>query len=892
MKRTYFPLLGILCVFASCQTDLVPDTTTETEEETKEIVYNIPPDFELEILYNPLESNDGSWVALAEGENGTFFASDQNGALYQFKVPPVGEVLDSTQIDTIPLSIGHAHGLLWAFNSLYVSVNERWEDSDGLPLTENGSGVYRLRDTDGDGRLDDLKMLLRLEGAGEHGPHSLVLSPDGTQIYFIAGNYTQIPEKIVNNSRLPNNWKADNLFPPFLDARGHATQLEPPGGWIARFDPEGKDWELVASGFRNPFDMAFNKDGELFAFDSDMEWDIGMPWYRPIRVCHVTSGSNFGWRTGSGKWPAYYPDNLPAVVNLGQGSPTAVLYTAGLDLPQKYKDGLLVFDWSFGTAYYVDLEEDGSSYTGGFSEFFSGTPLPLTDAVAGSDGALYFASGGRKLDSHFYRLRYTGPKEALGSMDDEAENEAAKLRQLRQQLEASHNRKTPEAIPTLWENLNHPDRFIRYAARVGLEHQNVAGWQSLFQTEEDPVRIIQASLALARFGKAGIRNILFEKLAKLDPADLSRDLQLDRLRAIALVAIRQGMPQTAVKQGFISEFNSQFPSDDPALDRELSQLLLYFDDAAVTEKCVALLEKHTREKTVTHPTLLSEEVSNRSEQYGPTILDMLKNMPPTEALFYATLLSRAEKGWNEELREQYFKWFFDGLNAKGGMSFKPFLENIRKEAMTHVPADQQEHYEAISGVYKAGEELVNLPQPEGPGKDYNASDIHGILGKGLDEYEGNIETGKRIYEAALCGMCHRMRGEGGSMGPDLSQVHTRFKRGEIIDAIFSPNDEISDQYAFTLFDLKDGGRIAGKVLSETDDKMVLMTNPFNMTYTVEVPKSNILKSGLSPVSPMPSNLLNRLNEQEITDLFAYLLSGGDEEWFYYGGTKGLEEEEQ
>ncbi|MCB0630052.1 MAG: c-type cytochrome [Lewinella sp.] len=890
MKRTYLSVLGYLFLLASCQTDIVPDTSVDTEDEPKEIVYNIPPNFELEILYSPLENNDGSWVALAEGENGMFYASDQNGDLYQFKIPPVGEVLDSTQVDTIDLDIGHAHGLLWAFNSLYVSVNERWEDGDGEPLTETGSGVYRLQDTDGDGQLDELKMLLKLEGSGEHGPHSMVLSPDGKQIYFIAGNYTKIPEAIVQNSCLPNNWEADNLFPPFLDARGHATQIEPPGGWIARTDPDGKNWELVASGFRNPFDMAFNRDGELFAFDADMEWDIGMPWYRPIRICHATSGSNFGWRTGSGKWPDYYPDNLPAVVNLGQGSPTAVLYTAGLDFPQQYKNGLLVFDWSFGTAYYVDLEEKGSTYTGGFSEFFSGTPLPLTDAVAGSDGALYFASGGRKLESHLYRLRYTGPKEALGMMEKSTDEDAAKLRQLRRQLEASHNRKAPESIPLLWEQLNHPDRFIRYAARVGLEHQDVGAWQSLFMEEKDPVRIIQASLALARFGKPGIQKVLFQKLAQLDPAGLSRAQQLDRLRAIGLVAIRRGMPETAIRQGFINEFNAQFPTNDPAMDREFSQLLVYFGDPLATAKCVELLEKHTREKTVTHPDLLSEEVSNRSEQYGPTILDMLKHMPPTEALFYGVLLSRAEQGWDDTLRDKYFSWFFDALNSKGGMSFKPFLENIRKQAMTHVPEDLQAHCEELSGVYKAGEELMNLPQPEGPGGDYNSTDIHGILGKGLDEYEGNIETGRRIYEAALCAMCHRMRGEGGSMGPDLTQVHTRFNRGEIIDAIFSPNDEISDQYAFTLFDLKDGERMTGKILSETGDKIVLMPNPFNMTYTVEIPKSNVLKSGLSPVSPMPSNLLNRLNAQEITDLFAYLLSGGDEEWFYYGGTKGLDDE--
>jgi len=152
------------------------------------------------------------------------------------------------------------------------------------------------------------------------------------------------------------------LFKPYLDARGHANDIKAPGGWICKFSADGTDWELISAGYRNPFDMAFNEDGELFAYDADMEWDIGMPWYRPTRICHVTSGSEYGWRTGSGKWPAYYPDALPAVHNLEQGSPTAVLSGATLDFPGSYKNGLFVMDWSFGTIYFADLKPSGSSY--------------------------------------------------------------------------------------------------------------------------------------------------------------------------------------------------------------------------------------------------------------------------------------------------------------------------------------------------------------------------------------------------------------------------------------------------------------------------------------------------------------------------------------------------
>ena len=119
----------------------------------------------------------------------------------------------------------------------------------------------------------------------------------------------------------------------------------------------------------------------------------------PIRICHVTSGSEFGWRTGTGKWPTYYPDALPAVIDLGQGSPTAVLFGGALNFPEKYRNGLFVADWSFGTLYYIDLSPQGATYTATKEEFLYGVPLPLTDVIADNSGDMYFATGGRNLAS-------------------------------------------------------------------------------------------------------------------------------------------------------------------------------------------------------------------------------------------------------------------------------------------------------------------------------------------------------------------------------------------------------------------------------------------------------------------------------------------------------------
>ncbi|UJH90576.1 hypothetical protein LZ575_17580 [Antarcticibacterium sp. 1MA-6-2] len=185
-------------------------------------------------------------------------------------------------------------------------------------------------------------------------------------------------------------WDYDNLFPEIKDPRGHANDREAPGGWIAKVDSLGQHWELISAGFRNPFDIAFNEAGDLFVYDSDMEWDFGLPWYRPTRVVHATSGSEFGWRTGNGKWSPVYADNLPPAINIGQGSPTNLVSGGDANFPEKYRNALFGFDWSFGIIYAIFPEPSGASYTAQAEEFLSGSPLPLTDGVIGPDGALYF----------------------------------------------------------------------------------------------------------------------------------------------------------------------------------------------------------------------------------------------------------------------------------------------------------------------------------------------------------------------------------------------------------------------------------------------------------------------------------------------------------------------
>ncbi|MBC9868139.1 MAG: heme-binding protein, partial [Opitutae bacterium] len=323
----------------------------------------------------------GSWVNLGLDGKNRLIASDQFGPLYRFPAPAPGKPLDPADIEEIPAKIKAVNGMLWAFDSLYVGVND-YEDS-------SKSGLYRLTDSDGDDHLDHVELLRHISARGDHGVHAVKLAPDGKSIFLICGNNAEpVPADIY---RILNNWGEDHLLPRMPDGRGHNRHRLAPGGIIYKVSPDGSHWEVYSSGYRNIFDADFNADGELFTYDADMEYDFNTPWYRPTRVNHVVSGSDFGSRIGTGKWAEWYADSLPAAVNIGPGSPTGVAFGYGAKFPAKYQKALYIQDWSWGKLYAVHLEPKGSSYTGEKENFLSGIPLPLTDLVIHpDDGAMYF----------------------------------------------------------------------------------------------------------------------------------------------------------------------------------------------------------------------------------------------------------------------------------------------------------------------------------------------------------------------------------------------------------------------------------------------------------------------------------------------------------------------
>ncbi|MGN6436790.1 MAG: c-type cytochrome [Agriterribacter sp.] len=883
------------CVAVSCNNEKKQDDKPTGPVDPKVEKLKLPPGFKADRLYGPSENKEGSWVSMAFDDKGRLIASDQYGAIYRLTLPPIGA--DSTQKTKIEklkittdqvvaadttgkkVSIGYAHGLLYAFNSLYVIVSHSKDEQ-----MDKSSGLYRLQDTDGDDEFDKVTLLKSLKGEGEHGPHSVVLAPDGKSLYVVCGNHTDVPE--MNSYRLPSNWKEDNLFPLFTDPNGHAVDRKAPGGWIAHVDSTGSNWELVSAGYRNEFDIAFNDLGDMFTYDSDMEWDFGTPWYRPTRICHATSGSEFGWRTGNSKWSPTYPDNLPAVVNVGQGSPTNVVYGGKAKFPEKYRKAVFAFDWSFGIIYAILIEPDGASYKATGEEFVSGSPLPLTDGVIGPDGAMYFLTGGRRLESDLYRVYYA---DELNEKDHKPTEETPE-RKIRIQLEAYHQGPKAGAVDFAWTYLKHADRFVRYAARIAVEHQPVAEWKDKVLAEKDPVTLTQAGLSLARQGDAAVKGQLVHALAGIDFGKLSEAQQIDLVRTFEVVFARMGAPDAAGKAEATTYLNAQYPAKNNELNRVLAKVLVFLDAPEAVSKTMALMKDAKDDNSSGQKTLMeSSDLIMRNPQYGMDIASMLSSVPPAQQTYFAVALCKAKTGWTPELREQYFKWFYKAFSYKGGHSFRGFINNARKAALENVPKAEFAMYSTMSGdsiVNRSGNALAdNAPQPKGPGRNWKVAQADSIIIDSLSLTPRNFENGKAMFAASLCISCHNMKGEGGTSGPDLTQLGTRFSAKDILEAIIDPSKTISDQYGSTVFYLKDGGTVTGRIVSQDEQKYSISQNPFAPQVLRDIPKNDVVRTRVSDVSPMLPGMVNRLNPEELRDLIAYLVSGGNKDHELYTGKK-------
>lgn len=803
--------------------------------------------FRVELLRSA-QAGEGSWISMTMDAKGRIIVGIDDHGLGRLTINATDASADFQRLRNTA-SLQHVRGALFVDETLYVSAT-------------NSKAIYGLRDTDGDDQFDVVTPVKSFDYRSRygHGTNQIVLGPHwppplpedqagdsaaggGDQqrvLYIVSGNDVSFPEGRDPNSPYhdPRN---DWLLPSDHDG-GHDNRV----GHIIRFDPRADRWTVLAGGLRNQYDVAFNIDGEMFTWDADMEWDAGLPWYRPTRLNHIVSGGEYGWRWGTGKWPQWYPDSLPTTLDTGLGSPTGMIFGTDSDWPQRYRQALFMADWQNGRILLVDLIPRGATYDAQSQLLLEGGPLNVCDLLFGHDGQLYFITGGRGSQSGLYRVSFVGdPNDAAHQLDpladasDAAPAEHARARRIRHRLERYHTQQDAGALDFIWQHLGSEDRWLRFAARVALENQPLERWRDRVRDASDSLARRTALLALARAGQPSDQPTVIGGITAIDLQTLDEDQLLLPLRTLQLTLIRQGNPDEQTRRELTRRLDPLFPHQSFRVNWLLSELLVHLDAPEVIPRLVSLLQQ-----------ALTQE----------------------EQIQYAKTLTAARGPWTIQDRREVLQWLAQSRRLPGGKLVASTIETIRSDIEQSLTEPQRRK---LATTLARLDEPLDDDQPLVPPRpvvrQWTIDDLIDSV-QAIRPQDHTSEDGLAALAAAACLRCHRVGDRGGAVGPDLTNVGKRLDARGLLEAILMPSKQVDPKYLHVVYQLADGRLVTGRPVGVNRNELTIETNPLT-GESIRVAREEIEASRPAEISPMPEGLLDTLTRDEIHHLIAVLRFG-------------------
>ncbi|GAB2797052.1 hypothetical protein GCM10027275_48040 [Rhabdobacter roseus] len=238
----------------------------------------------------------------------------------------------------------------------------------------------------------------------------------------------------------------------------------------------------------------------------------------------------------------------------------------------------------------------------------------------------------------------------------------------------------------------------------------------------------------------------------------------------------------------------------------------------------------------------------------------------------------------------------DAIRAVAGYDHEPLGKLLLANYPTFSPAEKAEAVQALASRPRYGWLLTQaIAKNEVPKRDvpvYLARQLRRVVGSGFVEVWGPIDHvaldekaysryRKLLTEPALaqanprqgrvlfqqtCGPCHRMYGEGGTLGPDITGSN-RANLDYLLSNILDPSGEIQDDYKMVVVTTRDGRTYVGNVAKETERQLTLRIVGQD---AVVINKSEVQTREVTPTSMMPTGLLEPLTDTEIKNLVAYL----------------------
>lgn len=297
-------------------------------------------------------------TSIAAGPDGRLYVSDLHGTIWA--LTPSSDPAYAASVDEYVGGFDFPLGIAWRGSALYVASKGK---------------VSIVRDTDGDGRGDQVEDIITGLPAQiyvEHQNNGIAFGPDG-RLYFGVGATSDAAEEKYA------------LASTILSA-----------------NPDGSDLTVYARGLRNPYDLAFNAQGDLFATDNG---PAGLDPAPDDELNYIVEGGHYGFPKEFGQPAVNSEYREPIVLFPPHASADGLTFYDGATFPAEYADNAFVALWIRGEIVRVELVKLGDRYMSRATLFASGFANPL-DVAVGPDGGLYVLDFGA---SAVYRVAWAGP---------------------------------------------------------------------------------------------------------------------------------------------------------------------------------------------------------------------------------------------------------------------------------------------------------------------------------------------------------------------------------------------------------------------------------------------------------------------------------------------------
>jgi putative heme-binding domain-containing protein len=323
---------------------------------------------------------------------------------------------------------------------------------------------------------------------------------------------------------------------------------------------------------------------------------------------------------------------------------------------------------------------------------------------------------------------------------------------------------------------------------------------------------------------------------------LTTEQQLIAVRAAAVCFLRMGRPDAQTARALAATWESRYPSADARVNQSLCELLVYLQSTNVVRQTLPLLSTATTQE---------------------------------EKLHYLFVLRLVKSGWT--LDERRASLALLGRARKefyGANSLPTTLNYLRAEVEASLTPDERA---ALTNELAALNRPANtVPPPVVARRFVKAWTLNDFVGGLANLKTGrDLAQGKRVFNETGCAQCHRLGGQGGVVGPELTAVGARFDARALLESIIEPSQVIAETYRNVAITTKTGVIYEGRIVSEDDQNVVLATNPVDPDDRRRIAKSQLDSQRVSNVSPMPAGLVDTLTREEVLDLLAWLLHGGE-----------------